>query len=69
MATRANLERAQQGLVDAHHRTRIVELATVVWCGEERDEQTLREELVSVLNNLHSKTKDDVVGQSQPYIF
>ena len=47
-----NLERAQQGLVDTHHRTRVVEFAAVVRGGEQSDELALAKELVSVLDDL-----------------
>lgn len=46
------LERAKQGLVHAHHRTRVVELATVVRCREEGDKVSFREELVAILHDL-----------------
>nr|POE77548.1 hypothetical protein CFP56_09195 [Quercus suber] len=47
-----DLEGAEQGLVDAHHRSSVVEFATVVRGGEECDELTLGEELVAVLDHL-----------------
>lgn len=48
----ANLEGAEQALVDAHHGTRVVEFAAVVGSTEESDQLTLREELVPVLDDL-----------------
>lgn len=53
------LERAEQALVDAHHSTRVVELAAVVWCGKECDKLALREELVAILNDL-MRTADEI---------
>jgi hypothetical protein len=53
------LERAQQTLIDAHHRTRVVELSAVVWRTEKCDELTLREELVAVFYDLVS-TADEI---------
>ena len=46
------LERTQQALVNAHHRTGIVKLATVIGRAEQGDELPLGEELVSVFHNL-----------------
>ena len=48
----AYLERAQEGLVDTHHGTRVVELATIIGCGEEGHEMPLGEELVAILDDL-----------------
>ena len=48
------LEGTKQRLVDAHHRAGVVELATVVWCREEGDQVSLREELVPVFDDLRS---------------
>lgn len=53
-----NLERAQQALVYAHHRTSVVELATVVGCREKGDKLALAEELVSVLDDLVSTANE-----------
>jgi len=47
-----NLEGAEQTLVDAHHGTGVVELATVVGGTEESDKLALGEELITVLDNL-----------------
>lgn len=47
-----HLERAQKGFIDTHHSTRIIELSTIIWCGEERHQLSLRKELVSVFNDL-----------------
>lgn len=47
-----DLERAEQALVDAHHRTSVVELAAVVGRREKSDELALAKELVSVLDDL-----------------
>lgn len=49
-----DLERTQQTLVNTHHCTSIVELSTVVWRREQRNQLSFGEELVSVLNNLVS---------------
>ena len=48
----ADLEGAHESLVHTHHAAGVVELAAVVGGGEEGDELPLREELVSVLDNL-----------------
>jgi hypothetical protein len=48
----AYLERAEQALVDAHHRTGIVEFTAVVGRTEQCHELTLRKELVTILHNL-----------------
>jgi hypothetical protein len=48
----AYLERAEQALVDTHHSTGIVKLATVIGRTEQRDQLTLGEELVAVFHNL-----------------
>lgn len=50
----AYLERTQQTLVNTHHCTSIVELSTVVWRREQRNQLSFGEELVSVLDNLVS---------------
>jgi len=47
-----DLERAQQALVHAHHRTSVVELATVVGRREEGDKLAFAEELVAVFDDL-----------------
>ena len=47
-----NLERAQQTLIHTHHRPSVVELAAIIGRGEKRDELTLGEELVAVLDDL-----------------
>ena len=47
-----NLEGAQETLIDRHHGSSIIELATVVWSREERHELTFGEELISVLHDL-----------------
>ena len=49
---RTYLEGAEQRLVHAHHRPGVVELAAIVGRGEERDQVSLREELVPVFNDL-----------------
>lgn len=46
------MEGAEQALIDAHHGTGVVEFAAVVGCAEKRNELSLREELVAVLDNL-----------------
>lgn len=51
----AHLEGAEQALVDAHHRARIVELAAVVGRAEERDERALRKELETILDDLRGR--------------
>lgn len=53
------LERAQQALIDTHHRTCIVKLATVVWCTEQGDELSFTKELVAILDDL-MRTADQV---------
>lgn len=53
-----NLEGAQEGLIDAHHGTRIVKLATIVGRGEQRDQVPLREELITILHDLWSAKTD-----------
>jgi ATP-dependent helicase YprA (DUF1998 family) len=53
-----DLERAQQALVDTHHRTCVVELATVVRRGEEGDELAFAEELVAVFDDLVGTTDE-----------
>jgi hypothetical protein len=55
---RAYLERAEQTLVDAHHCTGVVEFTTVVRRAEQGDKLTLREKLVSVLNDLMSAANE-----------
>jgi hypothetical protein len=47
-----NLEGTQQALVDAHHGTSVVELATVVGGAEQSDQLPLGKELVAVFDNL-----------------
>lgn len=44
---------------DTHDRTIVVELATVVWSRENRNEDTILEELVAILNN-HVSAADEV---------
>ena len=51
-----DLERAEQALVHTHHRARVVEFTTVIGRREERDELTLGEELVAVLDDLMRTT-------------
>lgn len=48
----AYLERTQQALIHAHHSSCIVKFPAIVGCTEQRDQLALREELVSVLNDL-----------------
>lgn len=47
-----DLEGAQETLIDRHHGTSIVELATVVGSREECDQLAFGEELISVLHDL-----------------
>jgi len=54
-----DLERAEQALVNAHHGTSVVEFTTVIWCTEQGDQLTFREELVSVFDDL-MRTTDQV---------
>ncbi len=54
LQVRTHLERAHQGLVDAHHRARVIELAAVVRCGKQRDQLPLGEELVAVFDHLRA---------------
>jgi len=49
-----DLKRAHEGLIDRHHSSGVIELSAVVWRGEQRDELALREELVSILDDLVS---------------
>ena len=56
---KAYLEGTQQTLVDAHHRTCVVEFTAVVGCAEQCDELTLREELVTIFYDL-MRTTDEV---------
>ena len=46
------LERAQQTLINAHHRPCIVEFSTVIWCTKECHQLPLRKELVAVFHDL-----------------
>lgn len=50
------LERAHESLVDTHHRTSVVKLATVVGRREESDELAFGEEFVAVLHHLMRAT-------------
>ncbi len=50
------LERTHEGLVYAHHGSRVVKLPTVVWGREQGHQLSLRKELVSILDNLHRGT-------------
>lgn len=52
------LERAEQALIYAHHGACIVKLAAVVGCTEERNELTLREELVTIFHDLVSTANE-----------
>lgn len=56
---KTNLERAKQALVDGHHSTRVVELAAVVRCAEQRHKLALGEKFVAVLDYL-MRTADQV---------
>mmetsp|Transcript_17525 Transcript_17525/g.54741 ORF Transcript_17525/g.54741 Transcript_17525/m.54741 type:complete len:529 (-) Transcript_17525:13-1599(-) len=47
-----DLEGAHKSLVDGHHAAGVVELAAVVWGGEDGDELAAGEELVAVLDDL-----------------
>lgn len=53
------LERAEQTFIDAHHSTSVVKLAAVIGGTKQSNELALREELVSVLDNLVS-TADQI---------
>ena len=46
------LEGAEQALINAHHGSSIVELATVIGCAEQGDKLSFGEKLVAVLNDL-----------------
>lgn len=46
------LERTKQALIDAHHRTSIVKFSTVVGSAEQCYELSLREELITILDDL-----------------
>jgi len=50
-----DLEGAHEGLVDGHHGTGVVELATVVGRRKKRDQLSLGEEFVAVLHHLRGK--------------
>lgn len=50
----AYLERTQQALVHAHHSSCVVKFPAIIGCTEQRDQLPLREELVSVLDDLMS---------------
>lgn len=50
------LERAEQTLVDAHHRTCIVKFTAVVGCAEQSHKLALGEKLVAVFYDLMSAT-------------
>jgi hypothetical protein len=52
----AYLERAQQALVYAHHRSSIVEFSAVIGRAEQRDQLSFREEFVAIFNNLVCST-------------
>jgi hypothetical protein len=47
-----DLERAEQAGVDVHERASVVELAAVVWRGEDGNQLPVGEELVPVLHDL-----------------
>ena len=49
-----NLERAKKTLIDAHHGTGIVELATVVGGAKQRDQLAFGKELVAIFDDLVS---------------
>ena len=49
-----DLEAAHQGLVDRHHGSRVVELATVVWRTEQSHELPPLEELIAIFYHLVS---------------
>lgn len=49
-----NLERAKETLIDAHHGTGIVKLATVVGGAKQRDQLAFRKELVAIFDDLVS---------------
>jgi hypothetical protein len=46
------LKRAHEGLIDTHHRSRILKLAAVVGCTENGNQLPLGKELVSFFNHL-----------------
>ena len=50
----AYMKFAQESLVDTHHRSCVIEFALVIRCAPECDELPVREELVSVLDDLVS---------------
>eukprot|EP00312_Isochrysidales_sp_CCMP1244_P017090 CAMPEP_0202741702 /NCGR_PEP_ID=MMETSP1388-20130828/4496_1 /ASSEMBLY_ACC=CAM_ASM_000864 /TAXON_ID=37098 /ORGANISM="Isochrysis sp, Strain CCMP1244" /LENGTH=340 /DNA_ID=CAMNT_0049408555 /DNA_START=129 /DNA_END=1150 /DNA_ORIENTATION=- len=47
-----HLERADQVLVDPHHRARVVKVAAIVWRGEDGDEAPVAKELVPIFHHL-----------------
>lgn len=54
---RANLERAQERLVDAHHSSGIVKFSAVIWRGEQGHQLLPREELIAVFHDLTPQEK------------
>jgi hypothetical protein len=54
-----DLEGTQQTFVDAHHCSRVVKLAAVVWCAEQCNQLPLTEEFVTILDDLMS-TADEI---------
>jgi hypothetical protein len=59
-----DLERAEQAGVDVHERASIVELAAVVWRGEDGDQLPVGEELVPVLHDLSKQVRRVGIGTS-----
>ncbi len=60
-----DLKRAHERLVHGHHASGVVELAAVVWRGEEGDQLAFGEEFVAVLDNLQqNKTFFYIDGNS-----
>jgi len=60
-----DLERAHEGLIDAHHGTSIVEFSAIVWCREESDELPLGKEFITILHNLMGSADEIQVVFSQ----
>ena len=55
MGTSTHLERTEERFVHVHHGTSIVKLAAVVRRRENRHELPIREELITILYDLHGR--------------
>ena len=54
-----NLETAHQGFVHTHHSASVVKLSAIIGSGEDGDESSIAEKLVSILDDL-MRTADEV---------